>query len=256
VITSLQNPLVKQWRRLNQKRHRDREGLFLIEGKKELAAAVASGITLQTLIVCPDLLADHEPPNFTEHTEAVSKEVFAKLAVRESVGGLLGIATYPKDDLTSLKLSSTPLVLILVGFEKPGNVGAVLRTADGANVDAVFLVDSGVDLYNPNVIRASLGAIFTVPTFSTTTDQTLTWLKEKNLHTIAATPQADTLYHTIDYRQPTALIIGSEHQGLPEKWHSTAKTKIKIPMQGQMDSLNASCSAAILTYEALRQRSV
>jgi TrmH family RNA methyltransferase len=255
VITSLQNPLVKKWRRLNQKRHRDREGLFLIEGEKELAAAVASGISLQTLIVCPDLLDNNEPPNIADRTETVSKEIFTKLAYRESVGGLLGIATYPDRNLTSLKLSTTPLVLILVGFEKPGNVGAILRTADGANVDVIFLANSAVDLYNPNIIRASLGAIFTVPIFSITTDQTLTWLKQKNLKTIAATPQAKQVYTEANYNQATALIIGSEHQGLPQQWLNAAETKIKIPMQGQMDSLNASCSAAILTYEALRQRS-
>lgn len=254
MITSLQNSLVKQWRRLNQKRHRDRQGLFLIEGEKELSCAVTSGITLQTLIYCPDLITGEQPPHFSGHTEAVSKEVFAKLAYRESVGGLIGIAAYPKQDLSSLMLSANPLVLILVGFEKPGNVGALFRTADGAAVDAVILADSGVELYNPNVIRASLGAIFTVPTFSTTTDQTLTWLKENRLNLIAAAPQADQLYHTVDLTKPTALIIGAEHTGLPESWLAATTTKVKIPMHGRMDSLNAATAAAILTYEALRQR--
>lgn len=268
MITSLQNPFVKNWRRLNQKRHRDRQGLFLIEGEKELSHAIASGLSLETLIHCPDLIANNEKLNSLERIEdfsrnalsptgrleAVSEEVFAKLAYRESVGGLIGIASYPQQDLSSLKLSTSPLVVVLVGLEKPGNVGALFRTADGAAVDAVILADSAVELYNPNVIRASLGAIFTVPTVSATTEETLTWLKQKKLNLIAATPQANQLYHQANYNQPTALIIGSEHNGLPEQWLTTAKTKIKIPMHGQMDSLNASASAAILIYEALRQR--
>jgi len=253
MITSSKNPLIKRIVSLRDKKDRLKQGVFLIEGKKEIQCAVAAGVSIETLICCPDL-AENIPETHAELIE-VSQPVYAKIAYRQKVQGLIAIAAVPDNNIATLKLPGDALVLVVYGIEKPGNLGAILRTADGAGADAVIVVsDEGTDLYNPNVVRASLGAIFTVKVFEITYQQATDWLKDNDIKVVLTSPDAATNYTEIDYTTPTAIVLGSEKQGLPRRWLKTDVTKVKIPMVGQTDSLNVSCSAAILLYEALRQR--
>ena len=268
MITSLQNPLVKRIVRLRQRRHRTAEGVFLIEGEKELTHALTAGLTLETIVYCPSILPANQHLNSTTALEdasprpgvtppqliEVSPQVYAKLAYRASVTGLIALAHIPTLTLPQLQLPPNPLLLIVDGVEKPGNLGALLRTADGAGIHAVIVCDPQLDLYNPNVVRASLGALFTVPTVTAPADDTRTYLNTQSINLIVTTPSATQTYTEIDYRPPTALVLGSEKQGLPPPWLQPPAQPVRIPMAGALDSLNLSCSGAIIIYEALRQR--
>jgi TrmH family RNA methyltransferase len=184
----------------------------------------------------------------------VDQRVYARMAYRDKVEGLLAVAPIPRRNIEAFDVSETPFLLVALGIEKPGNLGALLRTADGAGVDALLLCGGGVDLYNPNVIRASLGAVFTVPAFEMSLESALTWLGKRKIQIILTSPDASTDYTNLDYTGPVAIVLGSEKQGLPEILLRQDITQVKIPMYGQMDSLNVSCSGAILLYEVLRQR--
>ncbi len=269
MITSLQNPLVKRVVGLGEKkRQRDREGVFVIEGEKELLYALANGISIETLLYCPELIGANKQLTTDTAIErqlesagaqgtelvAVSQQVYGKIAYRQKVGGLAAIARMPGQNIDELKLSANPFILVIHGVEKPGNLGALLRTADGAGVDAVIVCDADVDLFNPNVVRSSLGAVFTVKTFVLSMEQTIGWLAANKIKAILSTPQGDRDYTDIDYTGPTAVVLGSEKAGLPTQWLGQNLCKVKIPMYGQMDSLNVSTSGAILFYEAVRQR--
>lgn len=262
MITSLQNPLVKRIVGLKDRRDRQREGVFVIEGEKELLHAVAGGIHLEALVVCPALLHGNSQLTSIDKlatlkardTVEVINHVFAKMAYRESTGGLLAIAATPAATLVDIPLADRMLVLVVEGAEKPGNLGALLRTADGAGANAVIVCGQGVDLYNPNVVRASLGALFTVPTVAATEEEARQWLQTHQFQIVLASPSAKTDYATMTYAKKTALVLGSEHQGLSDFWLLKGADSIAIPMRGRMDSLNVSCSGAILLYEIARQQ--
>ncbi len=255
-ITSSSNPLVKDIIRLRKSTVRRDQGVILIEGYKEIALAAKSGIELATLVYCPDCAAtalspDTIPVRQTVHTDSV---VFGKISYRENPDGFLALAKRPRPELKGLKLGVSPLIVLVEAVEKPGNLGAIIRTADAAGVDAVIALASQTDLYHPNVIRSSIGTIFSVPTVAVDKAELMPWLDEHKFATIATTPGAKTLYTDFDYRVPCAILVGAEHNGLSGFWLHEAVKQVKIPMYGQADSLNASVSSAIVLYEAVRQR--
>ena len=187
-------------------------------------------------------------------TIEISKEVYQKLAYRDTTEGILAIAKTKSLLLSDLKLSENPLILVAESLEKPGNIGAILRTADAANLDAVIIANPKSDLYNPNVVRSSVGCLFTNNIAAGTTTEIIAFLKEKNIRFYCATLQNSTSYHTQNYTLPTALVVGTEATGLSQEWRDAATQNIIIPMQGQIDSMNVSVAAAILIFEAKRQR--
>lgn len=253
-ITSLQNPKVKHIVKLREdKRQRQRDGLMLVEGRDELSLALHCGLIPQTILTAPEL--DPAPIGvFHPQAVTVTRAVFEKISYRDNPDGWLGIFPIPQTSLADLKLSPSPLVIVVESVEKPGNLGAILRTADAAGVDALLVCDPRVDLWNPNVIRASRGAVFAVPTVEADSASALAWLKSKGMRALAAAPSAQTPYTEVDMRQPVAIAVGSEDEGLTDFWMQNADLKVLIPMMGRVNSLNVSIAAALITYEALRQR--
>jgi TrmH family RNA methyltransferase len=263
MITSLQNPRVKLAARLRDRKGRDEQGRIIIDGAREIARAIAGGIAFAELFTCEALCDSAESRETLAVAKragaeivAVSRPVMEKLAFGDRVEGLVATAETPNRSLADLQLSAnTPLVAVLVGVEKPGNVGAVLRSADGAGVSALIVADGGTDLFNPNAIRASLGAIFTVHVRAATSADTLAWLRQQQLAIHAARVDGAVWYHQADFRQPAAIVLGSESAGLSDAWRAPDITAIKLPLLGQVDSLNVSATAAVLFYEAARQKS-
>lgn len=257
-ITSVQNPYIKSLLQLQDKaKVRRQTGTFIIEGKREIELALKGGYEIETLLFVPELISESEHSSFqisgVEKIE-ISKEVYQKLAYRDTTEGIIAIAKTKSLALKDLKLSDNPLILIGEGIEKPGNVGAILRTADAANVDAVIIANPKSDLYNPNVVRSSVGCLFTNQIATASTEEVIAFLKEKNINFYSATLQNSTSYHTQDYTKPTALVVGTEATGLTKPWRDEATQNIIIPMQGEIDSMNVSVAAAILLFEAKRQR--
>ena len=265
-VSSPQNPRIKQLLRLQQKSAERRAlGLTLVEGLRELTIAIEAGVAVATIYTCPELasatsLADLNTlfagrPNAPEWFE-VTRPVFEKVAYREGSDGLLAVLRTPARTLADLRLPPNPLVIVLEAVEKPGNLGAILRTADAAPVDAVLIGDPRTDLFNPNVIRASIGCVFTVPTVAASVADILVFLKEKGIRTYAAAlaPEA-RLYTEYDFRGPTALVMGTEADGLSPQMREACDETVIIPMMGRIDSLNVSVATAVLTFEAVRQRS-
>jgi len=253
-ITSLQNPRVKQIVKLrDDKKQRQQDGLMLVEGYDEISLAIAAGYSPRTLFIAPELVR-REIENVTTEILTVSAAVFAKMSYRENPDGWLGIFPIPRVSLDDLKLSSSPLIIVAESVEKPGNLGAILRTADAAQVDAVLICDPRVDTYSPNVVRASRGTIFTVPVVETKSTQGLVYLQMRGIRILAATPSAAAEYTHQDLRAPFAIAVGTEDEGLSEFWMSQADVKVKIPMMGKVNSLNVSIATALIVYEALRQR--
>ena len=253
-ITSLQNPRVKHLVRLrDDKRQRRADGLMLVEGYDEIQLALSAGYQPQTLLTAPDVVSrELEPVNAEVVT--VSRAVFEKISYRENPDGWLAIFPIPQRSLQDLQLSNAPLVVVAESVEKPGNLGAILRTADAAHVDALLVCDPRVDLWNPNVVRASRGAVFSVPAVECENTSALEWLKGREIRVLAATPSAQTLYSDINLRQGVAVAVGTEDQGLSPFWMSNADVQVKIPMMGKVNSLNVSVSTALILYEAVRQR--
>ncbi|HSE61837.1 MAG TPA: RNA methyltransferase [Candidatus Saccharimonadales bacterium] len=261
VITSKQNPKIKSVAKLRQRREREKTGLTLIDGYEELAVATASGVAIETLYHCPELMGGEDQRRrlmalVSGGMEAyeLTRDVFEKIAYREGPDGWLAVVKAPKTDLTSLSLRERPLLLICETVEKPGNLGAMLRTADAAGADAVISVTGVTDWGNPNIIRASKGAVFTVPVANATLDEALAWLKARNIAVIASTPDTTTIYTDTAMREGVALTVGSEKYGHTSEWLQAAQVKVRIPMVGQVNSLNVATSAALLLYEAVRQR--
>ncbi len=260
-VSSVRNPRVRQWLELQQKsRARRQAGLFVVEGVQEIALALRGGYTLESLWHCPTLgsAADWEGlvaqvAPATTHLE-VTPEVFAKMAYRDTTGGVLAIAHARPLALDALHLRNNALVLVAEGIEKPGNLGALLRTADAARLDAVLVADPKVDFYNPNVIRASVGTVFTRPLAAATSAEAIAWLQQRGFCLYATELEASVPYHTVDYRGPSAIVMGTEATGLSQAWRTAADARIIIPMQGVVDSLNVSVSAAVVIFEACRQR--
>jgi RNA methyltransferase, TrmH family len=253
-ITSLANPQIKEIVKLRQRKHGQPDDLIIIEGKKEIKMAIDAGFRIEKFFYRDDLDKQINDAVGKPEIFKTSAAVFEKIAYRENPDGYLALAKPKHLKLFELKLSSQPLIIILESVEKPGNLGAVLRTADAAGIDALIITDPKIDLYNPNVIRASLGAVFTKQSVICRTAEAITWLKEKHIKIYAATPDTKTFYFKNDFKKASAIVVGTEHEGLSDDWLSQADAKIKIPMLGKIDSLNASVSAAILIYEAVRQR--
>jgi len=259
-ITSIHNPRIKDALRLRDAGHRREQGRIIIDGARELRRAIAGGVTLHEVYTCPSLWGQTEAADVMAQVPAaaeiieVAPPVFEKLAFGQRAQGLLGVGQTPARSLAELALPANPLVAVLEGVEKPGNVGAVLRSADAAGVSALIVADPRTDLYNPNAIRASLGTIFSVPVCQCTAEEARAWLAEQGLALFAARVEGAVPYTAADYRGPTALVLGSEAQGLTAVWSGAGLTAIRLPMRGVADSLNVSVTAAVLFYEALRQR--
>jgi RNA methyltransferase, TrmH family len=253
-ITSLQNPKIKYIVKLREdKRQRLRDHVMLVEGFDELTLALSSGLKPESLLTAPELASRSIDISNAEIT-TVTRAVFEKISYRDNPDGWLGIFPIPKRTLEDIKLSASPLVIVAESVEKPGNLGAILRTADAAHVDALLVCDPRVDLWNPNVIRASRGAIFTVPTVEVESSAALAWLRSNQMHVLAATPAAEELYTDVDMKGPVAIAVGTEDAGLTDFWMQQADIKVRIPMLGEVNSLNVSIATALITYEAVRQR--
>lgn len=260
-ITSRQNERIKQAARLHNARDRAEQGRYTIDGIREIGRAIDGGAEVLEAFACDELLASDEARSLVARLEAadvpvwqVDRDLFAKVAYGARHEGLVAIARLREFPLTALKLPADALVAVLVGIEKPGNVGAVLRSADGAGVSAVVVADGGTDLLNPNTIRASLGTVFAVPIAVATGAETLAWLREQGVTIYAARPDAEQSYDVVDFVGPTAIVLGSEAEGLGAEWHARDVRAIKLPMHGAADSLNVSAAAAVLLYDARRQR--
>ena len=252
-ITSTQNPKVKRLAALQQKSaERRREGVFVVEGRRELEHCIEAGYEVESIFVCQDIVPDNLPP--AAQTYDVSTRVYERIAYRGSTEGIVAIVYAKQLTLNDLKLGDKPFVVVLESVEKPGNLGAVLRSADAAGVDAVIVCDPLTDLYNPNLIRSSIGAIFTVPCVACTSEECIRFLKERGIQILTAQLQDSRLYYDVDMRRPTAIVMGTEATGLTQQWRLAADAHIRIPMLGRLDSLNVSVSAAVLMYEAVRQR--
>jgi TrmH family RNA methyltransferase len=255
-ITSLQNERVKYIVKLRgDKRQRQQDGVMLVEGRYELELALASGLRPREVFLCEELSAGHPAALLDPLPATVTRPVFEKMSHREGPDGWLAIFPAPRRTLDSLPLSPAPLLVLAESVEKPGNLGAILRTADAAGVDGLLVCDPRVDLFNPNVVRASRGTLFTVPAAETSSAEALAWLRANRIRVLAATPQADTVYTDADLRQPICLAVGTEDEGLSDFWLENADLKVKIPMLGKVNSLNVSTSTAIILYEVVRQRS-
>jgi len=257
-ISSLQNPLVKEVVLLQEKsRERRKKGLFIIEGQREIQLALAGGYEIETLLILPELMPDDFLKQFDkQQIISVSKAVYDKIAYRNSTEGVLAIAKTKDLSLEHIVFKTeTPLILIAESPEKPGNIGALLRTADAANLDAVFIANPKTDMYNSNIIRSSVGCIFTNQIATGTTSEILDFLQKQQITSYAAALKDDaTYYHKQDYSKATALIVGTEATGLSDEFLAQVDKSIIIPMQGKIDSMNVSVAAGILVFEAKRQR--
>lgn len=253
-ITSARNPKVKDFLLLIEKsKERRSRGLFIVEGDRECRRAIASGFEPRTLLVCDDYLSVPFE-GLDDITFHVSKDVYDKLAYRGGTEGVIAAFKARENSLDSIKFRGEPLVIVLESVEKPGNIGAVLRTADAAGADAVIVCDPLTDIYNPNLIRASLGAVFSVPVVACTSQEACEWLRANGIQILTAQLQDSSLYYDTDMRRGTAIVMGTEDIGLSDYWREHSDRKILIPMNGLVDSLNVSVSAAILCFEAVRQR--
>ncbi len=235
---------------------RKQSGTFLIEGKREIEIAIKGGYEMETILFLPEICSEIEAQKIAKSSELIeiSKDIYQKLAYRDTTEGILAVAKAKSMLLSDLQLSNNPLILIAEAPEKPGNIGALMRTADAANLDAVIIANPKSDLYNPNVVRSSVGCLFTNQIATGTTTEIIAFLKERNINFYCATLQNSTSYHTQDYTLPTALVVGTEATGLTQEWRDAATQNIIIPMQGEIDSMNVSVAAAILIFEAKRQR--
>lgn len=254
-ITSAQNPRVKHVVKLREdRRQREQDGLMLVEGRNELTLALRAGLLPEMVFTAPEL-GPRQIDGLASDVVTVNRAVFEKMSYRENPDGWLAIFPIPRRELAQVPLSVEPLVLVAESLEKPGNLGAILRTADAVGVDAVLVADPRVDLWNPNVVRASRGAVFTVPVVKVENAAALAWLRQSRIHIAAATPAGDKAYSAADLRRAVAIAVGTEDEGLSDFWLEAADERLVIPMNGTVNSLNVSIAAALLLYEATRQRS-
>ena len=268
-VTSAQNPKIKELLALQEKsRLRREKNLFVVEGKRELGHCMDAGYLVRTLFTCPEICSDQDIEEISEKILAqgplpgqcepslieIPAALYEKVAYRGSTEGLIAETVIRPFGLQDLRVGENPLIVVLESVEKPGNLGAVLRSADSAGADAVIVCDPLTDLYNPNLIRASIGAVFSVPTVTAGSQETIDWLKARNIRILTAQLQDSGLYYDTDMTAGTAIVMGTESTGLTDIWRKNADRHIRIPMLGKLDSLNVSVSAAILLYEAVRQR--
>lgn len=261
LITSKQNPKIKELIALRGRRERQAAGVMLIDGFDEISLALSAGIQMKALYFCPGLMGDGQQSVTLDHllhsdleAHELSREVFEKVSYREGPDGWLAVAPLLDADLAQLKLPEKALILICESVEKPGNLGAMLRTADAAGVSAVITVDAKTDWGNPNVIRASKGTVFAVPVADATQAELAGWLADNGFKLAAATPASDQLYTKTDFTGRLAVMVGAENEGLSDFWLGRADVRVVIPMVGKVDSLNVATAAAVLLYEAVRQR--
>ena len=260
-ITSAQNPKIKDLLALQEKsKERRKKGLFVVEGRRELLHCVEAGYRPHTVFFCPEIISTGDFDEIADRCDCnyieVPQHLYDKVAYRGGTEGVIAELHCKDMTLETLSLKENPLVVVLEAVEKPGNLGAVLRSADASGVDAVIVCDPLTDMYNPNLIRSSIGAIFTVPVAAATSEDTIAWLKDKGIKIYTAQLQDSEWYYDTDMRQGTAIVMGTEATGLTVAWRKAADAHIKIPMLGKLDSLNVSVSAAILMFEAVRQRNL
>lgn len=271
ILSSAQNPRIKRLLQLQQKSSvRRKEGVFVVEGQREIMHCIDSGFEIESIFYCSlimnatdtDVLhrsnSDVDPQRLLQRAHQVievSPELYGKIAYREGTEGMVATVFEKSTSLQDLQLSPSPLVMVLERVEKPGNLGAILRSADACGADAVIICDPLTDLHNPNLIRSSIGAIFSVPCVACTSAECITYLKERGIQILTAQLQDSHLYYDTPMDIPTAIVMGTEATGLTPQWREAADAHIRIPMLGRLDSLNVSVSAAILLYEAVRQRS-
>jgi TrmH family RNA methyltransferase len=256
-ITSIQNPFIKTLVLLQEKaKNRKQSGSFLIEGQREIMLAQKGGYEIETILFAPDICSEKEAQKLSNSAELIeiNATIFQKLAYRDTTEGILAVAKTKSMQLSDLKLSENPLILIAEAPEKPGNIGALLRTADAANLDAVIVANPKSDMYSPNIVRSSVGCLFTNQIATGTTTEIIAFLKERKMNFYCATLQNTIAYHTQDFTTPTAIVVGTEATGLTKEWRDAATQNVIIPMQGEIDSMNVSVAAAILIFEAKRQR--
>ena len=258
IITSVHNPTVKNLVKLRQRRDRDRQHLLLIDGARALHLALQNAFPVSTIYFAEDVAHPHadllQRARGTGVTlQEVSAAVFRKIGYGDNPDGILGLASQPEASLTALPVTGLPLYVVTEGLEKPGNLGAILRSADASGVTGLIVCDSHTDVWNPNVVRASQGAFCTVPIAIASAPEVFAWLCQRPIEILVATPAARQCYTEVDLRRPSALVVGAEHAGVSAIWHRA--TPIRIPMAGQVDSLNVAQAASILLFEAVRQRS-
>jgi TrmH family RNA methyltransferase len=259
-IISLQNNRIKNIHKLSAKaRERKEQGLFILEGAREMSLALRGNYAFDSVYICPGLFEKAGSPEILQAFPEnilfeVSENVFQKIAYREGSDGIFALAKPQSHTLPDLKIAVNPFIIVVESVEKPGNLGAILRTADAARADAVIVCDPLTDIYNPNVIRSSVGCLFTVPVAVCTNEEALTFLKNKHIQSFAAELTAARWYQDMDFTSPSAIVMGTEADGLTGFWLDNADCRIKIPMWGAIDSLNVSVSTAIITFEAMRQR--
>lgn len=256
VITSLQNPKIKEVVKLRDRKPREESGLFLIEGYRELKRALDSGRKVETLFYCPELFLGTNENALISQCPAIrcTKEVFAKISYRDRPDGLLAVAPQMHLKLSDLKLKTNPFLLVAESIEKPGNLGTILRSCDAAGVDGVIVCDPTTDIHNPNVVRSSVGTLFTLPVLEAGSEETLQYLKNNGIAIVAATPHATQEFTEADFKGPLAIVVGTEQYGLSKAWMDQADIKVRIPMFGIADSLNVASATTLMLYEVIRQR--
>ncbi len=257
-LTSAQNPRIKSVLHLRDKKERDVTGLFLVEGYREIRRTVDSGVDFESLYICPQLFLGSNEESLIQDAKApvfqLPDFLFQKISYRDRPDGLVGIAKQMKTDLNDLKIKSPSLYVVAEAIEKPGNLGTILRSSDAVGADGVIICDRCTDIYNPNVVRASVGTLFTLPVIEASGDDTLTWLKANQIQIVAATPAADLNFTDAPLSGNVAIVVGTEQLGLSQKWLDAADIRVKIPMNGVADSLNVAMATTLLIYEAFRQR--
>lgn len=260
-IASLQNPRVKEVVKLRQRSHRDTQSLFIVEGYRELKRALDNHRRPVTLFACEALFLGKNELKLIDQCRQAGAEivcctppVFEKMAYRERPEGLLAILPQVHLALAGVKFQEHPLLIVAEAIEKPGNLGTILRSADAAGASAVIVCDQCTDIHNPNVVRASTGALFSLPVVEASSGEALAWLRQNKIQVLAASPHAEKKYTDVDLRVGTAIIVGAEQYGLSNLWMQAADLKVRIPMHGQADSLNVATATTILMFEAVRQR--
>ena len=255
-LSSAHNPKIKELLLLKDKsKIRLEKSLFIVEGKREIDAAINAGYIITELYFVPNIIQEQEITIKTPKLYSLSPALYSKVVYRESTEGLIAVFESKAKSFADIKLSDTPLIIVLENIEKPGNLGAILRTADAVNAHAVIICDPLTDIYNPNIIRSSLGGVFTNNVITCSNEEAFNWLISNNINIFTAQLQDSQDYYLTNMNKPLAIVMGNESLGLTNYWREKANHKIKIPMLGKLDSLNVSVSAAILCYEALRQRS-
>jgi RNA methyltransferase, TrmH family len=262
LLASLQNDNLKQVVRLRQRSHRDEDGLLVVEGYREVKRALDNRVPIVKLFFCPELYQGKNEPALVDRCAALgaplfqcTQPAFMKIAYRDRPEGLLALCPQIRRTLDDLVLPENPFVVVGEHIEKPGNLGTMLRTADAAGAHALVVCDRCTDVNNPNVVRASIGTLFTVPVAEASTAETIAWLKQRGIRSVAASPHASQNYTDVDMTRPLAIVLGAEQVGLSDAWMSQADELVRIPMLGQADSLNVAAAATILLYEGVRQRS-